>query len=276
MNNRLRVFLVILIIVLLLLNGTGLVELSSMDVPVIDFLGRRAFDILSVPLDLFNGVYETGVELRQRVFDDEGIMEENERLQRRVSELEREIGRLEVIRRENDRLRDLLSFKERVSYEVKGARVIGYSPSSWDNKIIIDAGSREGIEEKMPVVSYNGVLVGRVEYAGSLSSQVRLISDSDFVVGGIIEREFSRAIGIVRGQLNSEHLGTMDSIAWDADVREGDLVLTSGFSNSYPRGLAIGTVLSVDSDNYGLSQKAEVDFLFKDYTLEEVLVITDF
>ncbi|MFW6237729.1 MAG: rod shape-determining protein MreC [Halanaerobiales bacterium] len=276
MVNRLRVFLVILIIVLLLLNGTGLVELTSMEVPVVDFLGGRVFDVLSVPLDFFNSLYETGSRLKKRVFDSEGIMEENERLQRRVSELEREIKRLQEIRLENERFRELLSFKERVSYEVEGARVIGYGPSSWQNRIIIDAGSKDGIEEKMPVVTYNGVLVGRVDHVGSLSSQVRLISDTNFVLGGIIEREFSRAIGIVRGQLSSERVGVMDSIAWDADLRVGDLVLTSGLSNSYPRGLPIGTVISVDTDNYGLSQKAEVEFLFDSYTLEEVLVITDF
>ena len=68
----------------------------------------------------------------------------------------------------------------------------------------------------------------------------------------------------------------MDNIAWDADIQQNDVILTSGLSNNFPSGLKIGEVISVENDNYGLSQKAEINLYINNITLEEVLVITNF
>jgi len=68
----------------------------------------------------------------------------------------------------------------------------------------------------------------------------------------------------------------MDNIAWDADIQEGDVILTSGLSNNFPAGLKIGEVLAVETDNYGLSQKSKINLYLNNITLEEVMVITNF
>jgi len=157
-----------------------------------------------------------------------------------------------------------------------GAEVIANSPSPWEKTITINKGSRDGLEKRMPVITYSGYLVGRIENTGSNYSQIRLITDQDFVVGGIIARTDSREIGLVRGSGRDEKNNIMDNIAWDADVQENDVVLTSGLSNNFPSGLKIGKVLEVESDNYGLSQKAEIDLYINNITLEEVMIITSF
>jgi rod shape-determining protein MreC len=96
------------------------------------------------------------------------------------------------------------------------------------------------------------------------------------VVGGIISRSDSREIGLVRGSGRRDKLSTMDNIAWNADIESGDIIYTSGLSNNFPSGIKIGEVQSVDADNYGLSQKAEVMLFINTVTIEEVMVITNF
>jgi phosphoribosylformylglycinamidine cyclo-ligase len=61
-----------------------------------------------------------------------------------------------------------------------------------------------------------------------------------------------------------------------SNIKEDDIVITSGFSNNYPKGLPIGKVVSVSPDNYGLSQKAELELFSSIKTTEEVLIITNF
>ena len=73
----------------------------------------------------------------------------------------------------------------------------------------------------------------------------------------------------------------MENISWntrseEGDIKEGDIIVTSGLSDNYPRGIPIGEVVSVETDNYGLSQKAEIKLFMKKKTIEEVLVITGF
>ena len=178
--------------------------------------------------------------------------------------------------RENKRLRELLDFKEKVEYEMIGAEVTGNSPSVFEQIITINRGRKDGLEERMPVITYNGFLVGRIDYVGSSSAQVRLITDNQFVVGGVVARSDSREIGLVRGSGRRDQNNTMDNIAWDADVEIGDVILTSGLSNNFPEGLKIGQIKSIEPDNYGLSQKAEVELDIQSITIEEVMVIKNF
>jgi rod shape-determining protein MreC len=128
----------------------------------------------------------------------------------------------------------------------------------------------------MPVITYQGYLVGRVENVGSNSAQIRLIIDHNFVVGGIVARTDSREIGLVKGSGRGDRPNIMDSIAWDADIKAGDVVLTSGLSNNFPPGLKIGEVAEVETDNYGLSQKADINLFMHQITLEEVMIIKNF
>ena len=271
-----RFIFVVLIIIVLIFSFTGLLDPVDVDIPVVSWLGEGLYDVFSIPLGWISSIGNSVTGVWRRVFDADDVMDKNEKLKKRVAELEREILYLESSRRENIRLRKLLDFKEKVPYEVKGARVIGYGPSNWENRILINIGRDEGIEEKMPVITYNGILLGRVDFTGAHSSQIIPLNDSDFVVGAVIAGEEERAIGLLRGQHEKKNINIMDNIAWDAEIEEGDKIVTSGLSDSYPRGLLIGEVIGVEPDNYGLSQKAEVELFIKSLTPEEVLVISDF
>lgn len=276
MNNFNNSGIVISIIIIMLIAGIAVINYTGLEVPYLVWIEKGVYNIITPPVAYFTNLYNSVHSYWDRFMNVGDIMAENKRLERKISSLKWENLTLKRFERENQRLRELLAFKKYVDYQTKGARVIGYNPSNWGNTIIINRGKNDGLKDKMPVISYNGLLVGRVDFVGANSAQVKLVNNPEFVVGGIVQRQDSRAIGLVRGQHNERGINIMDKISWDADIKKGDFILTSGLSNNYPKGLPIGEVVEVKADNYGLSQKAKIELFFSLRTIEEVLVITDY
>lgn len=274
MGSKGRLILVLIIAVILILVGS--LYFFNINIPYFQYAERGIYNLLSPPIEYFSKIYDSTVTYWKGLFNVNRVLDQNRLLEEKNASLRLENSILERYKRENERLRKLLSFKEQIPYTTIGAKVIGFSPSLWENKLIIDKGSNDGIFNKMPVVSYQGSLVGHIDYVGSSSSQVSLIYDPEFMVGGIVGRNESRAVGVVRGQLKDNKINIMEKISWNADIKRGDVIVTSGFSNNYPKGLPIGEVLEINSDNYGLSQSAEIKLYSTINTIEEVLVIKDF
>jgi rod shape-determining protein MreC len=272
--NRNTLIAAVLVITLIII--VSFLYFSDLNLPFINWLSDLVYNTITPVLNLIHHLVENIKNYFITLFSIDEVNQEIKELRQKNSTLERQILFLENINRENKRLRDLLGFKEKVDYQMQGAEVIANSPSVWEKTITINRGSRDGLEKRMPVISYQGYLVGRIENTGSNSAQVRLITDQDFVVGGIIARTESREIGLVRGSGRDDQPNIMDNIAWDADLETGDIVLSSGLSNNFPAGLKIGEVRKVETDNYGLSQKAEINLFITDITLEEVMVIKNF
>ncbi len=272
--NRSGVILIVLLV--LVVAAYGIVSLTDYNIPYFNIVEKGIYNLVSPLINLTTGIYNTISDYWQGIFQLNKILAENEELEKDLAAAERKINRLQMQARENKRLRELLAFKELVPYQTMGARVIGYAPSPWQKKMTINKGREHGIKLRMPVISYNGLLVGRIDYVGSDSSQIKLVNDPGFVVGGIIESNNSRTIGLVKGQLQEERYNTFNNVNWDAKMEIGDLILTSGLSDNYPKGLPIGKVKEVKQANYGLSQKAILELFFANRTIEEVLVITEF
>ncbi|TDX41833.1 rod shape-determining protein MreC [Halanaerobium congolense] len=272
-NRNTLITAVILISIILVFS---FIYFTEIDLPIFNWLSDLIYNLISPIINLLNQLVESVKNFFITLFSIDEINQEIKELRQRNSVLERQILFLENINRENQRLRELLDFKEKVNYQMLGAEVIANSPSIWEKTITINRGSKDGLKARMPVISYQGYLVGRVENVGSSSAQVRLITDHNFVVGGIIARTDSREIGLVKGSGRDDRPNIMDSIAWDADLEKGDVVLTSGLSNNFPSGLKIGEVEAVETDNYGLSQKADINLFIHQITLEEVMIIKNF
>ncbi len=191
----------------------------------------------------------------------------------RIAQLEKELQMMEEIYRENQRLRSLLDFSQRVNYETVGARVIGMGADSWGKSLLIDLGKRDGLAPRQPVISRNGLLVGQVDEVYARTARVTMLTHPGFVVGGIVEREESRALGMVRGTPLEEGLYLMDNFSWDADIEEGDVIITSGMSEFFPRGLIIGQVETIQEGDYGLTQEVGIRPSIYGQTVEEVLIL---
>ncbi len=156
---------------------------------------------------------------------------QTQELQQRLIELESR----------NQRLEELLGFVSAKKTKGVTAPVIGRSADHWWQQVILGRGSQDGIQVGSIVLSPGG-LVGRVSNVTSKSSQVLLLSDPSSRVGVTISR--SRFMGFLRGK--ADNRAVMEFFEKVPDVRRGDVVSTSSFSQLFPAGIPIGRIESVD------------------------------
>ena len=195
---------------------------------------------------------------------------DNERLREEIEQIRNEYDYLLEREQENRRLRDLLDFKENAVYPTMAASVVGRSATHWYGTMILDKGSRDGVEKDMPVVTGRG-LVGRIITTTERTSTVLLLLDPDSGAGGIVQR--TRDHGVVLGRPGGENILEMRLFQRESEVRSGDLILTSGLGEVYPKEIPIGTVKEVVRREYGLTTYALIE-PFVDYDrLEEVLIL---
>lgn len=166
-----------------------------------------------------------------------------------------------------DSLRQLLELRERADLDTTAAEVIAAAASPDFRTVTIDKGSGEGLKTDMAVISPAGV-VGRVILPSGRAAKVQLLIDRNAAAGALIER--TRVQGVVEGFGDGSL--RMEYVPGTADVKPGDLVVTSGIDGIYPKGFVIGTIESVERGSGGyhlITVRPAVDFT----RLEEVLVV---
>lgn len=198
------------------------------------------------------------------------VKQQNEALAARNQQLQLEEAALAEDARQGERLQELLAFKQHYIDTTVPAQVIGTGGSDHGRTLLIDKGSEDGIATEMPVITPDGI-VGKIREVEPHSSQVLEISDPTSAAGVLLEE--TRTRGILRGDGtgNPEIVNLMP----DDRIQKGQLVLTSGGDQIFPRGLPVGVVSRVvpDPDNQPL-----VDVVLKPAAnlsqLEEVMVVT--
>ena len=202
------------------------------------------------------------------------VHEQNKMLKNEIEQLRQQNTMAEEYAAENVRLRELFAYKESAhQFDLLAARVIGRDAALWTSTIVVDRGSKDGVRENMPVVTGKG-LVGHVSEVGPVSSKVQLILDVRSSVGTLIQRSESRVNGIVTGTMDNPYMPQMINIPRNADVEDGDAIVTSGFGGIYPKGIAVGRVSSQHSDDSGLLKVAVVETAVDFQRLEDVAIIT--
>ncbi|MBQ1918837.1 MAG: rod shape-determining protein MreC, partial [Schwartzia sp.] len=154
------------------------------------------------------------------------VQKQNKMLRNEVEQLRVQNVKANEYAAENQRLRELLGYKNAaVQFDLVVARVIGRESATWTRMIVIDRGTRDGVEKNMAVVTSRG-LVGVVTEAGPISSKVEMILDTRAAVGALVQR--SRVAGIIEGSPDNASQPRMVNIPRNEDVQEGDIVVTSG------------------------------------------------
>lgn len=173
------------------------------------------------------------------------------------------------------RLRTMLSFAQdkQDEFDLVAARVIARNSGNWYRYLIIDRGIKDGIVKDMAVISPKG-LVGRIGSVSQNSAEVNLITDRESAVGAILQ-ESRETRGIVEGMGDSNNLG-MVNIPYYSKVKRGNVVVSSGLSSVYPKGIAIGKIVAVKREPSGLQLTAKLKPMTDFDKLEEVLVIKDY
>ncbi|MBN1282970.1 MAG: rod shape-determining protein MreC [Proteobacteria bacterium] len=205
-----------------------------------------------------------------------GAAQERDALAARVAELEGEALRSEEVSRENERLRALLGYREGFPQRTVVARVVANDPRSEFKSITIDRGFSDGVRPLMPVIGPRG-LVGKVGTVDRGSARVLLLTDPNSSVDCMVQRSRARGLAVGtawRTELKPGfYIARMEYLRRVSDIREGDVVVTSGFDTVFPPGIPIGTVKDVSTSRYGVFTGATVVPFENMAELQEVLVV---
>jgi rod shape-determining protein MreC len=197
-----------------------------------------------------------------------GFNSENQRLKKRIQELEIERSKLLEAAATNQNLKQLLDLKTGLSSRSVTASIFGQSATGWFQTCLLDKGTADGVHKGMAVVSPMGIL-GQVVSATSRTSKVLLMTDPSSGVDALVQR--TRARGIVSGSLENGPI--MKYVKRSEDIQERDTLITSGADGIFPKGLLLGTVTKVRKQNLGLFQFVEVTPAVLLSRTEEVLVV---
>ncbi len=183
-----------------------------------------------------------------------GLVVEREGLLTEAAELRRARVGIQELREENQRLRDQMDFARRDSLHLVPAWVLAKRSDRLGSRVLINRGQLDGVRIGFPVIGREG-LVGRVDALEGHLSRVRLLTDRASAVSASIDR--SHVDGIVEGD-PVEGL-RMRFVSYSADVKPGDVVVTSGLGGSFPPGLPVGRVRRLGLESGGLLRRIEIE-----------------
>ncbi|MBI5633060.1 MAG: rod shape-determining protein MreC [Nitrospirae bacterium] len=194
--------------------------------------------------------------------------EDNRSLQKRVDELMLERMKYQEALLENRRLKELLKLKDSHKETVAAARIIGRGTSHWTHTFILDKGLQDGITKDSTAITPKG-LAGKIFNVSDSYSSVLLLTDINFAAA--VRLQESRKEGILAGTGTGKTI--LKYMPPEHEVKEGDIVVTSGLDLLFPSGIPAGYVSKVNRQGAGQFQYIEV-IPFADNTgIEEVLII---
>ena len=172
------------------------------------------------------------------------LRHENEKLRVLLLNQEGALQRLDTLTEENRRLRSLLEGAQSQEFEYHFAQLLRVDLDPFSHRVLIDQGSDDGVVRGQAVIDGAGVM-GQVEEVHPHYSTVRLISDPNHALPVQINRTGLRTVAFGSGETGSLSL---PAVPREADVREGDLLVTSGLGDRFPGGYPVARVISIDRE----------------------------
>lgn len=181
------------------------------------------------------------------------VRADNKRLQGLVDKYLKELGEYREGYSTNLHLEELLAFKDKLSFQPLAARVVGKEPAYWYQTIVVDRGRKDDVLEGMIVLSPVGV-VGQVIHAAEHYSKVLLANAPSSAIDAMIQKNRTR--GILKGA--GERGFVLEYVLKNADVEEGDYIVTAGIGGVFPAGIPLGRVSKIYQKKRGMFQEIEV------------------
>lgn len=175
------------------------------------------------------------------------LLAENERLKAEQLLMQRRLQKLATLTEQNVRLRELLNSSALVDDKVLVGELIGVDPNPFTQRILIDKGEKDGVFQGQPVLDASG-LMGQVVEVMPYTARVLLLTDTTHSIPVQVNRNGLRAIAVGTG--NPERL-ELRYVADTADIKEGDLLVSSGLGQRFPAGYPVATVKEVLHDTGG-------------------------
>ena len=172
------------------------------------------------------------------------LMEENQNFRENELFFHEQVMQLSNVRQENERLRSLLSSPVRGEIKKMFAEILSVDSDPYSHQIVINRGANDGAYEGQPVLDEKGI-VGQILHVGVSSSRVILISDISHAIPVRVQRNGLRLIASGSGQIDRL---IHNFVPHSADVKAGDLLVTSGLGGKYPEGYPVARVVLVRTD----------------------------
>lgn len=258
-----KTYLVILIVLIL-----GLVFLNV--VPSLsNWLGNFLFKIFSPVEKFFIRAGDRVVSFFEILISIRELGKQNIELRQKNLELEGELTQLKEVEQENQTLRQGLEISKKDQTIVEMASVVGKDIQGTQDWILINKGTKQGIEKDMAVISKEMALVGKIVEVISGFSKVMLITNKDSMVAALIEG--GRSEGLVKKEAKGKLF--MDFIPRTEKLEIDERIITSGMDNIYPKGILIGKIENIDLSQNQLFQKTIITPAVDFSKLEEVFII---
>jgi rod shape-determining protein MreC len=201
------------------------------------------------------------------------LQAENAALKKQLDQLTGAAFRIENLEAENALLNKLVGYKEaHQEQKLLPARVIALNLGELRDACLVDKGREDGVQQGMLIIAGSG-LAGVIDEVYPSTSRMTIISSSRTRIGARVLRADSRAVGVVTGRSLAGAALKMQYLPREADIKEGDRIVTSGVGGKYPPGIYIGTVGKVEVDAGGLQKLAQVEPAANLTSLEKVFVL---
>ena len=203
------------------------------------------------------------------------VKAENKELINKNQELENKIATYSDLKEENDRLREVLNFaEERNNYNYISCDIIGYSGGNFLDGYIVNKGKNENVQKGMIVIASQG-LVGQVTSVGNNWSIIQSLVNENIAVSVMVERTRD-VTGYLKGYKDSKNanLAKVYDLPMDSEVKEGDVIMTSGVGMLYPKEIRIGEVIDVEEDKVKVMKNAIVKPYVDFNKLEELFIVS--
>ncbi len=193
--------------------------------------------LVSWPIQMFD-------KLRDTITTHDALVKENLDLKAEQLRLRAQVQRLLALELENTQLKSLMRSSAQLQGKVSIAQLLAVSSDPFTNQVVVDKGTRDNLYLGQPVLDAKGVM-GQVVQVGPLTSRVLLINDAHSGIPVKVVRNGLRAIAV--GDNYSGKL-RLTNIQQTADIKVGDVLITSGLGEHFPEGYPVGQVMTVVKD----------------------------
>ena len=258
---------IIIVIVILIF----IVIISNIKINNLSF-AEGAFNIFVMPVQNGLTYLKNKIEGNSAFFTNIGnLKDENKKLKEENAKLQENLREFEILKSENQTLKEYVNLKDKFAdYKTVPGYVINKDTSNFSNTIIINVGSRDGIEVNMPVISENG-LVGHVISVTETNAKVQTIIDTSSSISCALTT--SRDAIVAKGTLETGSFLKATYIPTEATIMQGDTVETSGLGGIYPKGILVGTIKKVVNTKNITDRYAMIETAVNFNRLETILVI---
>jgi len=257
-SRNLKIVIVAVIILLIFLHFINVIN------PVENYIFSSLFSFQGNTYSFFSKLKYSFINFQEA----QKLKQENQQLKAEINDLLVENVKWHNFELENNKLREILNFKNETNQELVLVKVIGKDLNK-DNTLIINQGKASGLGVGMPVIVGNGIIIGKIIKVNENNAVVLLLTDTQSKVA-ISVPSSNKTAGLAQGEFGLSI--KVEYIPQDLEINENDLIITSGLESLIPRGLVLGKINRILSQENDLFKTVSINPLV-DYTELVILAV---